>query len=78
MIYPHHQHVAHTQPFLDVISIKVLAGGPPVTVRKPSSRFVTAQPALSCPDLVCVCVCVCVCVRVCACVCVCVCVCVYA
>jgi phage terminase large subunit GpA-like protein len=54
MIHPHHQHVAHTQPFVDVISIKVLAGGPPVTVRKPSSRFVTSHSALYCPDLVCV------------------------
>jgi len=60
MIHPHHQHVAHTQPFVDVISIKVLAGGPPVTGRRPSSRFVTSHPALYCPDLVCVCVCVCV------------------
>jgi hypothetical protein len=28
---------AHTQPFVDVISIKVLAGSPPTTGRKPSS-----------------------------------------
>jgi hypothetical protein len=70
MIHPHHQHVAHTQPFVDVISIKVLAGSPPATDRKPSSMFVTSHPALYCPDLVCVCVCVCVCgVRVCVCVC---------
>ena len=71
MIHPHHQHVAHTQPFVDVISIKVLAGSPPATGRKPSSRFVTSHPALYCPDLVCVCVCVgfvCVCVCVCVCV----------
>ena len=60
MIHPHHQHVAHTQPFVDVISSKVLAGGPPVTGRKPSSKFVTSPPALYCPNLVCVCVCVCV------------------
>ena len=72
MIHPHHQHVAHTQPFVDVISIKVLAGSPPATGRKPSSRFVTSHPALYCPDLVCVCVCACVCVLV-LCVCVCVC-----
>jgi hypothetical protein len=86
MIHPHHQHVAHTQPFVDVISIKVQAGSPPATGRKPSSRFVTSHPALYCPDLVCVCVCACVCVgfvcvRVCVlvlCVCVCVCVCVCA
>jgi len=74
MIHPHHQHVAHTQPFVDVISIKVLAGSPPATGRKPSSRFVTSHPALYCPDLcvrvrVCVCVCVCVC-WFCVCVCV--------
>jgi hypothetical protein len=62
-LHPHHQHVAHTQPFVDVISIQVLAGGPPATGRKPSSRFVTSHPALYCPDLVCVCVCVlCMCV----------------
>jgi len=78
MIHPHHQHVAHTQPFVDVISIKVQAGSPPATGRKPSSRFVTSHPALYCPDLVCVCVCACVCVCwfcVCVCVCMCVCVC---
>ena len=63
MIHPHHQHVAHTQPFVDVISIQVLAGGPPVSGREPSSRFVTSHLALYCPDVVCVCVCVCVCVR---------------
>jgi len=46
MIYPHHQHVAHTQPFVDVISIKVLAGGTSVTGRKPSSGFVPSLSAL--------------------------------
>ena len=69
---------AHTQPFVGVISIKVIGGGSLATGRKPSSRFVTSHPALYCPDLcvrVRVLVCVCVCVGfVCVCVCVCVCV----
>ena len=79
MIHPHHQHVTHTQPFVDVINMKVLAGGSSVTGRKPSSGFVTSLSALFRPTcyacvcacvLMCVCVCV-VCVRVCARVCVC-------
>jgi hypothetical protein len=71
MIYPHHQHIAHTQPFVDAINIKVLAGGPSVTGRKPSSGFVTSLSALFHPTCYACDVYVCVCVRVCACVCVC-------
>jgi hypothetical protein len=55
--------MSHPQPFVDVINIKVLAGGLSVTGGKPSSGFVTSLSALFRPTCyACVCVCVCVCV----------------